>query len=97
MAARQATGATLQISNAKLCVPVFTLPINDNIKFSENIKQGFKKTISWNKCGSEITAQLKSNHLDYLLDAKFRKINRLFVLSFKNGNDDPTRDSFDQY
>ena len=25
----------------------------------------------------------------------FRKINRLFVLSFKNGNDDPTRNSFD--
>ena len=29
--------------------PVVTLPINDNIKFLENIKQGFKRTISWNK------------------------------------------------
>ena len=26
-----------------------------------------------------------------------RNINRLFVLSFKNGNDDPTRDSFEKY
>ena len=27
----------------------------------------------------------------------FRNINRLFVLSFKNGNDDLTRDSFEKY
>ena len=43
------TGATFQINNAKLYVPVVTLSINDNIKFLENIKQGFKRTISWNK------------------------------------------------
>ena len=43
------TGATFQINNAKLYVPVATLSINDNIKFLENIKQGFKRTISWNK------------------------------------------------
>ena len=30
---RQTTGATFQINNAKLYVPVFTLFINDNIKF----------------------------------------------------------------
>ena len=40
------TGATFQINNAKLYVPVVTLPINDNIKFLENTKQGFKVTIS---------------------------------------------------
>ena len=27
----------------------------------------------------------------------FRNINRLFALSFKNDNDDPTRDSFVKY
>ena len=31
------TGATFQIYNAKLYVSVVTLPINDNIKFLENI------------------------------------------------------------
>ena len=40
------TSATFQINNAKLYVPVVTLSINDNIKFLENIKQGFKRTIS---------------------------------------------------
>ena len=61
----------------KLCVPVITLPINDNLKFLGNIKQGFKIT--------------KAD------DPTFRNINRLFVLLFINGNDDPTRGSSDIY
>ena len=32
-----------------------------------------------------------------MTDPTFRNINRFFVLSFKNGGDDPTRDSFDKY
>ena len=49
------------ITSTKLYVPVFILFINDNIKFLENIKQGFKRTISWNKYRSEVTAQPKNN------------------------------------
>ena len=48
---------TFQINNAKLYIPVVNLIINDNIKFLENIKQGFRRTISWNRYRSEITAQ----------------------------------------
>ena len=73
------------------------MPINNNIKFLENTKQGFKRAITWNKYRSEITTQTKSNNLDYLIDLAFRNINRLFVLSFKNDYDDPTRNSFDEY
>ena len=65
--------------------------------FLENIKQEFKRTISWNKYRSEITTQTKNNNLDYLIDPTLRNINRLFVLSFKNGNDDHTRIFFDKY
>ena len=61
------------------------------------VKEGFKRTIFWNKYRSEITAQAKSNNLDYLIDPTFININRLFVLSFKNGDNDPTRDSFKKY
>ena len=43
------TEATFQINSGKLYVPVVPLLINDNIKFLENMKQGFKRTISWNK------------------------------------------------
>ena len=35
-------------TSTKLYVPVVTLSINDNIKFLENMKQGFKRTLSWN-------------------------------------------------
>ena len=97
MAAIQTTAATFQINNAKLYVPGVTLSINDHMKFLENIKQRFKRLISWYKYRSEITTQTKNNNLDYLIDPTFRNINSLFVLSFKNGNNDPTRDSFDKY
>ena len=60
--ATQTTGAIFQINNAKLYVPVVTLSKNDNIKFLENIKQGFKRTISCNKYRSEITMQPKNNN-----------------------------------
>ena len=79
----QTTGVTFQITSDKLCVPVVTFSINDNIIFLKNIKQGFKRNVSWNKYRSVITMQPKNNNLDYMTDSTIRKINRLFVLSFK--------------
>ena len=32
-----------------------------------------------------------------MIDPTFRNINRLLVLSFKNGDNDPGRNSFDKY
>ena len=75
------TGVNFMITSTKRYVPVVTLFINDNIKFLENIKQRFKRAISWDKYRSEITTQPRNNNLDYLIDPKFRNINRLFVLS----------------
>ena len=91
------TGVSFTITSTKPYVPVVALSINDNIKFLEKLKQGFKRTISLNKYRSEVITQSKNNNLDYLIDPTFRNINRLFVLSFKNGDDDPTRCSFDWY
>ena len=84
------------ITSNKLYVPVVTLSSDDSIKFLENIKQVFKRTISWKKYRSEIPTQPKSNNLDYLIDPKFININRLFVIFFKNGDNDPTRYSFNK-
>ena len=36
-----------------------TLSFNNNIKFLENIKLGFKRITSWNKYRFEITTKLK--------------------------------------
>ena len=49
-AAIQTTEATFQMNNVKLYVTVVTLSINDNVKYLENIKRGFKRTISWKTC-----------------------------------------------
>ena len=75
--AKQTTSATLQINNTKIYVPVVTLSINDNIKLLENIKQGFKRTISWNKYRSEIITQPKNNKIDYLIDPLYGNFNYL--------------------
>ena len=90
-------GVNFMTTSTKLYALVVPLPINDNTKYLENIKQGFfLKKNSLNKYKSEITTQTKYN-LDYLTDPTFRNINNLFVLSFKDGNDHPTRDSFNKY
>ena len=64
MAAIQTTSATFQINNTKFYVLFVTFSINDNIKFLENVKQRFKRTISWNKYRSEITTQKTRNSFD---------------------------------
>ena len=52
-------------------------------KVLKKLKAGFKRTIKWNKYRSEVSNQTKNNNLNYLIDPKFTKVNRLFVLSFK--------------
>ena len=78
------TSATFKITDTKLHVPVATLSTKDDNNFLEQLKSGFKRTIKWNKYRSEMTNQTKTNHLNYLIDPTFTKVNRLFVLSFEN-------------
>ena len=70
------------------------LSIQDDNKLLEQLKTGFKGTIKWNKCKSEMSNQAKNTNLNYLIDPMFTKINRLFVLSFENERD---RISFSKY
>ena len=60
----------------------------------EQLRTEFKRAIKWNEYNLEMTNQTKNNNLNYLIDATFTKVNRLFVLSFENGND---RTSFSKY
>ena len=41
--------ATFTITVTNLYVPVVTLPTQDNSKFLPQLKNGFKRTITWNK------------------------------------------------
>ena len=88
------TDAILKITDTKLYVPVVTLSTEDDNKSLEHLKIGFKRTIKWNKCRSEMIKQTKTNNLNYLTDLTFNKVNRLFVLSFGNEDD---RTSFSRY
>ena len=75
-------------------VPVVTLSAENDNKFLEQLKTGFKRTIKWNKYRSEMSNQTKNNNLNHLIDPTFTDVNRVFVLSFENYND---RTSFLKY
>ena len=58
------------------------------------MKEGLRRTISWNKYRSKITTQPKKNNN---LDSTFWNNNILFVCSFTNDNSDATITSFGKY
>ena len=62
--------------------------------FLEQLKSGFKRTIKCNKYRLETTNLTKTNKLIYLIDPKFNKVNRLFVISFENKEE---KTSFSKY
>ena len=68
-------------------MPVVTLSTEDDNNFLEQLKVGFKRTIKWNKYRSEKNNHTKTNNLNYLIDPRYNKVNRLFVLSFENEED----------
>ena len=75
------------ITETKLYVPVVFLSTKDNEKLLQQLKSGFKKTISWNKYESSIKTFAQNRYLNYLINPSFQGVNRLFVLSFENEND----------
>ena len=80
-----ATGETkFKITETKLYVPVVTLSTQDNAKLLQQLKSGFKRTISWNKYQSSIKTSAQDRYFNNLVDPSFQGVNRLFVLSFEN-------------
>ena len=76
--------AAFAITDTKLYVPVVTLPTQDNAKFLEQLKSGFKRVINWNKYLSRPELLAQNLNLNYLIEPSFQGINRLFVLAFEN-------------
>ena len=68
---------TFQITDNKLYVPVVTLSKENDIKLSDQLKLGFKRTIKWNKYTSQMTIQPQNNKLNYLIDPIFKNFNKL--------------------
>ena len=96
------SSAKFKITDTKLYIPVITLSKENDIKFLEQLKSGFKKTIKWKKYRSQMTIQPENNNLNHLIDPIFTNVNRLFFLPFQRiGGENNTakdyRGSFSHY
>ena len=90
----QNQNATFAITNTKLYVPVVTLSTQENAKFLQQLKSGFKRVISWNKYLSKPELLAQNPNLNHLVEPSFQGVNRRFVLAFENDDD---RISDDEY
>ena len=88
------TGATLNITDCKLYIPVLTLSKDDEIKLLTNLKSGFKREVIWNKYRSQMSTEAINNNLNILIDPTFTNVNRLFVLAYQTADD---RHSYSQF
>ena len=77
---------TFTITETNLYVPVVTLSTQDNSKLLPQLKNGFKRTITWNKYLIKPEFLAKNANLNHLIEPSFQGINRLFILAFENDN-----------
>ena len=69
-----------------------TLSTQENTKFLQQLKSGFKRVINWNKYLSKPELLRRNPNLNHLVEQSFQGVNRLFVLTFQN-DDDRTSDN----
>ena len=82
------------ITDTKLYVPVVTLSTQENTKFLQQLKSGFKRVINWNKYLSKLELLAQNRNLNHLVEPSVQGVNRLFVLAFEN---DAQRTSHSKY
>ena len=95
----QAGAAAFIINDTKLYVPVVTLSKKDNKDFIEQQNKGFQRSIYWNEYK---TKEKEENGVDNIfkyisLDPSFQGVNGLFVMAYKKGNNQPTKDDRRKY
>ena len=100
-----AGSATFEIADAKLYVLIVTLSAEDNVKLSKLLREGFKRSIYWNKYKVienkivEIAANNEEKYIRELLDSSYQGVKRLFVLAYDNteGNNQVSINSSKKY
>ena len=85
---------TFAITDTKLYVPVVTLSTQENTKFLQQLKSGFKRVINWNKHLSKPELLAQNPNLNHLVEPSFQGVNRLFVLAFEDGAQRTAHDSY---
>ena len=81
---------TFKITGTRLCVPIVTLSTKDNVNFTKQLNEGFKRSVYWNEYKSRIeTKNLDANSVArFPLYASFQRVNRFFDLAFNNATED---------
>ena len=100
-----ADSATLEVTDAKLYVPVVTLSVEGNVKLIKHLNKGFKRPVYWKKykiIGNkviEIAAANAEKDIRELLDSSYQGVKRLFVLAYDNttGDNQVYVNSFKKY
>ena len=85
---------TFAINDTKLYVPVVTLSTQENTKFLQQLKSGFKRVINWNKYLSKPELLTQNPNLNHLVEPIFQGVNRLFVLAFENNDNRTTHNIY---
>ena len=88
---------TFTIAETNLYVPAVTLSTQDNAKLLPQLKSGFKRKISWNKCLPKPELLAQNANLNHLIEPSFQGVNRFFVLAFEHDNDNDGRISDKRY
>ena len=72
-----------KITDAKLHVPIVTLPTKDNVNLTKQFSNGFKRSVYWSSYET-IPAKIinKGANVYELLSASFKGVKRLFVLTY---------------
>ena len=71
-----------------------TLSTQENTKFLQQFKSGFKRVINWNKYLSKPELLAQNPNLNHLVEPSFQGVNRPFVLAFEG---DSQRTSHEAY
>ena len=96
MLSSSGTAATFTTTDTKLYVTIVTLKIEDNVKLSKLLSEGFKRSVYWN----EFKIIFKNYNNEYIrerLDASFQGVNKLFVLAYASGDNVTNENSYKKY
>ena len=90
--------STFMIHNAKFYVPVLTLSTDDNAKLSNQLSEGFKTPIYWNKYKVVPKRSYDANaSIKELIDSSCQGVKTLLVLAYEGGTNRVTVDSHKRY
>ena len=71
-----------------------TLSTQENTKFLQQLKSGFKRVINWNKYLSKPELLAQNPNLNHLVEPNLQGVNRLFVLALENDGNSTSSDLY---